>query len=370
MMTQAPKRILIIRLSAIGDVLRVLPALQVLKRHFPNSFIGWVAEESSYDILAAQPTIDEVFLFPKNSLRSKLTSLRHFNAGAREFLSFIRDIRSRRFDLAIDFHGLFKSGIISLLSGAPERVGFARGDCKECNFLFNNRRFSLGQRRMSRIERNLALLQNMGLDTHHDRPVIYVPESDREFVRQFFRQQQIDRRRPVVVIHPGTSPTTPYKRWEPYRYAVVADQAIAARAAQIIFTWAGTEQEIVHEITSMMKYRAIVAPELQNLCQLAALFASSDLYVGSDTGPMHLAAFVGIPVVAVFGPTDPVVNEPYARTPHIIIRKETPCSPCRKYTCSKRDCIKDVSETNVIKAITIMLDYVQEKKAGQAAFGL
>lgn len=366
-MTEAPKRILIIRLSAIGDVLRVLPALQVLKRHFPTSYIGWAVEESARDILAAQPTIDEVILFPKKSLLTKLSSPCSFTSGLRDFWSFVREVRSKRFDLVIDFHGLFKSGIISLLSGAPERVGFARGDCKEFNFLFNNRRFSLDRRRMSRIERNLTLLEKMGLDTAHDPPVIHVPEEDRDYVRQFFRQQQIDRRRPVIAIHPGTSPDTPYKRWEPYRYAVVADQAVASSAAQIIFTWAGKEIEIVREITGMMKYRAIIAPELQNLCQLAAVFAGSDLFVGSDTGPMHLAAFVGIPVVAVFGPTDYVVNEPYARTPHIIIRKETPCSPCRKYTCSRRDCIKDISETNVIKAINIMLEYVKQKKAARAA---
>ncbi|MCX8043949.1 MAG: glycosyltransferase family 9 protein [Desulfobacterota bacterium] len=365
-MTQAPKRILIIRLSAIGDVLRVLPALQVLKRHFPNSYIGWVVEEGAYDLLAAQPSIDEVFLFPKKSLLSKFASIRTFGEGMREFASFIRSIRTNRFDLVIDFHGLFKSGLISLLSGAPDRVGFARGDCKEGNFLFTNRRFSLGKPRISRIERNLALLKKMGLDTAHERPIIHVPEPDREYVRQFFRQHQIDRRRPVIAIHPGTSPDTPYKRWEPYRYAVVADQAIAGSAAQVIFTWAGSEIEMVQEIVGMMKYRAIIAPELHNLCQLAAVFGSSDVFLGSDTGPMHLAAFVGIPVVAVFGPTDHVVNEPYARTPHIIVRKEMPCSPCRKYRCQKRDCIKDISEVNVIKAIDIMIAYMKQKKAAPA----
>jgi len=366
-MTDAPKRILIIRLSAIGDVLRVLPALQVLKRHFPNSFICWAVEAGAHDILAAHPAVDEVLLFPKQALRAKLGSLRSFGDGVREFAAFMRQVRDKRFDMVIDFHGLFKSGIISLLSGAPERFGFARGDCKECNFLFNNRRFALDERRISRIDRNLALLRKMGLDTAHDPPVIHVPEPDREAVRQFFRQQQIDRRRPVIVIHPGTSPATPYKRWEPYRFAVVADQAIAASAAQIIFTWAGREIETVREIAGMMKYRAIVAPELGNLCQLAEVFKNSDLFVGCDTGPMHLAAFAGIPVVAVFGPTDYVVNEPYARTPHIIIRKETPCSPCRKYSCARRECIKDISEATVIKAIAIMLEHVKQKKAERAA---
>jgi lipopolysaccharide heptosyltransferase II len=366
-MSEAPKRILIIRLSAIGDVLRVLPALQVLKKNFPASYIAWAVEEQARDILEAHPQIDEVIIFPKNSLRRKLASLQDAGAGLREFFSFIGEVRKKRFDMVIDFHGLFKSGIISFLSGAPERIGFALGDSREGNFLFNNRRFPLDAKRVSRIDRNLTLLKKMGLDTTHTPPAIHVPEADREFVRKFLRQQHIDHRRPVIAIHPGTSPSTPYKRWEPYRYAVVADQAIAANAAQIIFTWAGQELDIVREITGMMKYRAIVAPELSNLCQLAEIFKHCDLYLGSDTGPMHLASFVGIPVVAIFGPTDHVVNEPYISTPHIIIRKETSCSPCRKYTCAKRDCIKDISEANVIRAIGIMLDSFKQKKADPPA---
>jgi heptosyltransferase I len=362
-MTPAPKRILIIRLSAIGDVLRVLPAFQVLKKQYHGCHIGWVVEDSAKDILQAHPGIDDVYIFPKQSIARKLKSISGIGAGLSEFFSFMKQIRHERYDLVIDFHGLFKSGIISLFSGAPERVGFEAGECKECNFLFNNRRFAIENSHVSRIERNLALLRSTGLDTAHDPPIIYVPEEDQDAVQRFFRQQHIDRKRPIVAIHPGTSSTTPYKRWEPHRYAVVADKAIEESAAQVIFTWAGKELEMVNQIVGMMKYKAIIAPELANLCQLAEVFRCSDVYLGGDTGPMHLAAFVGIPVVAVFGPTDHVVNEPYALTPHIIIRDEIKCSPCRKYTCSRRECMRDISEENVIKAVRIMLETARDRKA-------
>ena len=361
-MTSPPKRILIIRLSAIGDVLRVLPAFQVLKKNYPDSYIGWVVEESAKDILQAHPGIDEVFVFPKKSIKRKIKSISGIVAGISEFFAFMRKIRQERFDTAIDFHGLFKSGIISFFSGAPERVGFAAGSCREGSFLFSNRRIPLENQHISRIERNLELLRGMGLDSGHDPPVLYVPEEDQEIIQRFFRQQHIDRKRPIIAIHPGTSPTTPYKRWEPHRYAVVADKAIEESAAQVIFTWAGKEIDMVNQITGMMKYKAIIAPELTNLCQLTEVFRSSDLYLGGDPGPMHLAAFVGIPVVAIFGPTDHVVNEPYTMTPHIIIRNEIDCSPCRKYGCSKRDCMRDISEENVIKAVLIMLETSRNKK--------
>jgi len=366
LMSDNQQKILIIRLSAIGDVLRVLPALQVLKERMPHSRISWAVEEASKNILAAHPDIDEVIVFPKAELVRKLTSRKELGSGIKDLFLFVRDLRRRRFDLVFDFHGLLKSGLISFLSGARERVGFTMRFTKECNWIFNNRRFPLDQQRVSRIDRNLELLKKWGLDTAHKPPVIHVPQRDRDIIQAFLKQQRIDFRRPVIAVHPGTSPTTPYKRWETYRYAVVADKIIEDNAAQIIFTWANQELEMVKAIMALMKYRAIVAPATENLCQLAEIFRQADLYLGSDTGPMHLAAFVGIPVVALFGPTDHVVNDPYAGTPHIIIRKEMPCSPCRRKNCPRRDCMKEIRETNVIRAVNIMLESFKYKKAAAA----
>lgn len=366
-MTEKQKRILIVRLSAIGDVLRTLPALQVIKRNYPDSYIAWAVEEKARDILEAHPAIDEVLVFPKDRLRVRLTAPAGIAAAAGALRAFAAELRARRFDVVYDFHGLFKSGLIAGLSGAPERIGFTRTYSREGNFLFMTRRFPLRQKRISRISRNLELLEQAGLDTRHDPPKIHVPEADRQTVDEFLRTARIDLRRPVVAIHPGTSPTTPYKRWEPYRYAVVADKTIENSAAQVIFTWAGREIETVREITALMKYTPVVAPETATLCQLAEIFRHSDLYLGSDTGPMHLAAFVGTPVVALFGPTDHLVNEPYQATPHIIIRKEIECSPCRKYTCSRRACMKAIREESVIRAVDIMLKSSRRRAGGGAS---
>ncbi|MEI6125041.1 MAG: glycosyltransferase family 9 protein [Pseudomonadota bacterium] len=154
-MAVAPKRILIIRLSAIGDVLRVLPAFQVIKKNFPGSYIAWAVEEGSKDILEAHPDIDEVIVFPKKSIAGKLTSLRQAVPALKEFFSFIGEVRNKRFDMVIDFHGLFKSGIISLLSGAPERIGFSMAFSREGNFLFTTPGFLLIKKRVSRFNRIL-----------------------------------------------------------------------------------------------------------------------------------------------------------------------------------------------------------------------
>jgi len=355
-------KILIIRLSAIGDVLRTLPAFHIIRKNFPEAYIAWVVEEASKDILEAHPGIDEVIIFPKKELASKIKSPKTFFQGIKQFLIFMQEIRKKKFEIAIDFHGLFKSGIISFLSGAKDRVGFTKPFTKEMNFLFNNRRFSLDSERMNRVDRNISLTENLGLNIKQGPPDIYIPDKDSEFIQKFLKQNRIEPERPLIAIHPGTSPSTPYKRWDAYRYAVVADKVIEDSAAQIIFTWANEEIEMVKEIIRLMKYQAITAPETENLCQLAEIFRCSDLYVGSDTGPMHLAAFVNTPVVAIFGPTDHVVNEPYRYTPHIVIRKEIKCAPCRKKNCTDRDCMKGVKENDAIRAINIMLDSFKNKR--------
>ncbi len=361
-MLMKPNKILIIRLSAIGDVLRTLPAFHILRKNFPEAYIAWIVEEGAKDILEAHPGIDEVIIFPKKELAAKFKSRKTFFKGLKQFFLLMKKIRKKKFEVAIDFHGLFKSGIISFLSGAKDRVGFTKPFTKEMNFLFNNRRFSLDSDRLNRVERNITLVEKLGLNVNQEPPEIHVPKKDSELILSFLRQNRVEPQRPLIAIHPGTSPSTPYKRWDAYRYAVVADKVIEDSAAQIIFTWANEEIEMVKEITGLMKYRAIIAPETENLCQLAEIFKRSDLYLGSDTGPMHLAAFVKTPVVAIFGPTDHVVNEPYKHTPHIVIRKEIECAPCRKRTCPTKECMKGIKESDVIRAVNIMLDSFKNKR--------
>ncbi len=354
-MISNPRKILIIRLSAIGDVLRALPVLHTIKYNFPGSRISWVVEEPAKDLLVHHPYVDEVIIFPKASLLAKVKSGKVLSA-VREMAAFVRELKAKQFDLTIDFHGLFKSGLISFLSGAPLRVSFTREFTRELNFLFNNCRFPLETNKINRIERNLMLLQKMGLKIADDYPQIPITEYDRAAIRTFFRHNRIDLSRPLIAIHPGTSSRTLYKRWEPHRYAIVADQLIQDYAAQIIYTWGGEEIETVKEITSMMKHHAIIACETKTLGQLAEIFRQCDLYVGGDTGPMHLAAFMKVPVVAIFGPTDYVVNAPYKKTKHIIIRKEIPCSPCRVRDCKKRECMKAIRDEDVIQAARLILN--------------
>ncbi len=146
------QKILVLRLSAVGDVIRTLPAVKALKEQSPSSSITWIVEEPSRALLESQPEVDEVILFPRKKWTRGIKSFRGIWGTIGEVRGFIKDLRSRRFDVALDFHGIFKSGVLSLLSGSPKRVGYDRRSTKEGNFFFSNVKVVLPGRRINRFQ--------------------------------------------------------------------------------------------------------------------------------------------------------------------------------------------------------------------------
>jgi heptosyltransferase I len=348
------QRVLVIRLSAIGDVIRTLPAVKALKESAPSSYIAWVVEEPSKTILESQPEIDEVILFPRKRLERGLKSPLRWWTVPKELATFVKGLRKRRFDVVLDFHGLLKSGLISLVSGAPKRIGFDRRSTKEGNSFFSTVKVDLPREKVNRFDRNLALLRGLGLEINNVRPVLHIPSKELEWADIFFEQLPYPLPKPLVAIHPGTSSRTPYKRWLPERYSHLADRLIRELGAGILFTWGPDELEWVEKIRSQMVGPSFVAPRTDSLTQLGGIFRRCDLYIGGDTGPLHVASFVGTPVVAIFGPTHPVVNEPVGL--HRMIRKEVGCNPCRKYFCEELTCMKSVTVDDVFDAAREILN--------------
>ena len=353
------ERILMIRLSAVGDVVRTLPSLSVLRKNFPSSRIAWVVEENASDILVGQPEIDEVIVLPRRAWVQGLVGFRWCYVG-RETLDFIRRLRQARFDLVVDFHGILKSGLISMMSGAEVRLGFDKGFCKEWNHLFSNWRVSLADDRISRFERNLKLLEDFGLDTRDCGVRLHVSAEDRRYAREFLQGHGLLTQYPRVALHPGTSEKTVYKRWFPEAYARLADGLVEDLGASIIVTWGPGERDTAEKVASLMKSPCILSCPTRSLKQLAGIYANCQLYVGADTGPMHIASLMGVPVVGIYGPTDPVVNAPYHGTPFVQVRKDVSCNPCRNLNCERLDCLKAISHEEVLKAAKDLLLKVRE----------
>ena len=349
------QKILILRLGAVGDVVRTLPALKALKESYPFSRITWVVEEPSRGLLEAQPEIDKVVLFPRKRWMDGIKSPRNVWKTIGEMWRFVAGMREQKFQVVLDFHGVLKSGLISILSGSPRRVGFERRSSKEWNFLFSNIRVSVPAGRISRFEKNFVLLRGLGLEANvgNHREKLHIPKADWEYVESFFSRLPTPIRRPLIAIHPGTSHKTSYKRWLPGRYGQLADRLIRHLGASVIFTWGPGEMEWVENIQRNMKEPSVLGPRTESLTQLGEVYGRCDLYIGGDTGPMHIASMMGTPVVVIYGPTDPVVNEPLGR--HWKVRKEVSCSPCRKRSCKERTCLKAVAVEDVLKPALEML---------------
>jgi lipopolysaccharide heptosyltransferase I len=342
------QKFLILRLSAVGDVIRTLPAVKALKEHTPSCSITWIVEEPSQALLKSQPEVDEVILFPRRKWTQGIKSLGGIWGTVGEMRELVKDLRRRKFDVVLDFHGILKSGVLSFLSGSPKRVGYDRMSTKEGNFLFSNVKVKLPQQKISRFQRNLALLKGMGVEVEEPEYSLHIPPEDREYVASFFKASSGSFGRPLIAIHPGTSAKALFKRWMADQYAQLADRLVRELKATVLFTWGRGELEWVEGIRKEMKEPSFLGPKTESLTQLGEVYRHCDLYIGGDTGPMHIASLMGIPTVVIYGPTDPIENEPIGN--HIKVRKEVGCNPCHEYSCKELLCIKAVSADEVFKA--------------------
>ncbi len=341
------KKVLVLRLSAVGDVIRTLPAVKAIKAYDPSVSITWIVEEPSKTLLESQPEIDEVLLFPRQRWSEGIASIQGWWRTMKEVWAFVQNLRSKRFDLVLDFHGILKSGLLSFLSGSSQRIGFDRRSSKEGNFLFSNIRIKLPKRKISRIERNFNLLKGMGLEIQPQGFPLFIPPQDQKYIKSFF-DSVIPLRSPLIAIHPGTSSKTSYKRWFPERYARLADRLIRELKATILFTWGPGESDWVKGIQRNMEESSILGPQTHSLTQLGEVYRNCDLYIGGDTGPMHIASLMGIPVVVIYGPTDPVVNEPFGF--HQKVVKKVGCNPCRDRSCNGLKCLEAITVEDVFNA--------------------
>jgi len=388
---ESPK-ILVLRLSAVGDVIRTIPAVKALKEYYPSSYIAWVVEESSKALLGSQPEIDEVILFPRKRWTEGIKSPRRIWRTIGEIWRFIQGLRKKGFDVVLDFHGILKSGLISFFSGSPKRVGFDHKSSREGNFLFSNIKVKLPEEKISRFERNFSLLERIGCEVNPVRksstfqrgsshgalnpvfalkgiisssplqaaglsngvndfkPTLHIPKGDEKYIKTFFLNTlPTPLKRPLIAIHPGTSPKTIYKRWMSHRYSELADRLVREFKATVIFTWGPDELKLIEGIQNGMTEPSIFGPKTESLTQLGEIFRQCDLYIGGDTGPMHIASLMGIPVIAIYGPTDPIVNEPFGQ--HKKVRKEVGCNPCRNRSCKELTCLKAITVDDVFKAV-------------------
>lgn len=338
------------RLGAVGDVVRTLPAASALRAAYPHAELTWLVERASASLVEGQPWLDAVVLYPRGEIVAAFRG-GQFVRAARLLRELTRTLRAGRYDLVVDFHSILKSGVLSALSGGTTRVAYARPYGREGAWLFANRRARLVPAVTARFARNAALVAFLGVDAKPAARPLHVDEAARSRMAQALGEGPSP-----VVMHPGTSDSTPHKRWNVDGYAAVARALHVDTETQVLVTAGPARDDVAFAdgIVAAADGAARRAPATSSLAELAALFACARLYVGSDTGPMHIASLVGTPVVQLLGPTHPVENRPWEETPSRTVRVPLACSPCRR-GCSAATCMQAIGAESVLAAARELL---------------
>jgi heptosyltransferase I len=346
----SPQRILIVKLSAIGDVIQTLPMVEALRTAFPLARIDWVVEEDARDLLAGHFALDRVIVSRRKSWQKEVFHRGGFLKFLKEIRDFLRELRGREYDWVIDNHGILKSGIVVFFSRGKRKIGFRRSRkiADEGNYLFTNERYRPLDIERHAVERYLDLAAQLGV------PVDGVPfkyEIDGEARKK--ANALLDKNgpvgRPLVVIHPFARWET--KQWPSGNFVELAEMLVET-GASLVFTGSPGDFPAIEDMINRIRKPAGVLnlAGKTTLRELAAVFSAADLVVSTDTGPMHLAAAVGAPLIALFGPTAPWRTGPYGKS-HTILRRPLPCSPCFKKSCPGMECMKSLSVQEVAAAV-------------------
>ena len=338
-------KILFIKLSAIGDVVQTLPALEAVKKIYPDSELTWVVEEAASGILEGHPLINRLLISRRKSWLRMLKSPGTFLQGLKGLWGFFLELRDTRYDIAVDFQGLLKSGLLIGLARAERKIGFDR--TREPSYLFLNEKLPQFDMEKHALERYLDVARYLGSVSPSTTCMLPIEREVGAIRGKITKLKQEGKL--LVVMNPVARWST--KLWQEQKFAGLADRLIAERNAAVIFTGSPDDRPVIERIQGMMKQRAQNWAGDTTLKELAALASLSDLFITTDTGPMHLAAAAGARVAALFGPTAPWRTGPYGPG-HIVIRKDLACSPCFRRKCDMDiRCMQEISVEDVMERI-------------------
>ncbi len=343
------RKILVIKLRHIGDVLLTVPVFRALRENFPDAHISALVNSGTEEVLSGHPLIDEVITYNRG-----IKNLHHVQRYIKE-LSFLKGIRSGGFDMSVDLTSGDRAAILSFLSGARYRFAYdPRGDgFWGKRYLYTHRARKDGSQHM--VLQNLDIIKQFGISTEDITVDMAIPKDTRSFVKNVFERNTIKETEAVVHIHPTSRWL--FKCWKDEYMAEVIDR-LTDRGIRVIVTASPVAKELekAKRILSMLK--GISLPI--DLCgsttikQLAAIAAAATLFFGVDSAPMHIAAATGTPVIALFGPTGHAQWGPWGAG-HTVLTKNMKCMECKRDTCDGvevRKCLEAITPDEVFDAIT------------------
>jgi lipopolysaccharide heptosyltransferase I len=338
----SPRKILIIKPSSLGDVVHSLPFLNAIKKCFPDAEIHWVIAQGFEGLLEGHPMIHKLWVIKKDSWK-KIQNARH---TIQEIKVLFRKLRHEKYDLVIDLQGLLRSGVISAATGSPIRIGFK--EAREGSRVFYTDTVE-GGKNIHAVDRYLKIAQFLGCAISKivfPFPVSQSPSSIILHPSSFgLHSSSFHSPDGYAVIVPGARWKT--KRWPAEKFGKLA----SLLPIRTVIVGRRGDSNIADEIVSLSNRKAVSLAGKTDLKDLINIMRNARFVVSNDSGPMHIAAALGIPVYAIFGPTDPKRTGPYGKG-HTVIRLDIPCAPCFKKSCDDMKCMKSVSVDEVFQIIT------------------
>ena len=323
-------RILIVKLGAIGDVVHTLPALAALRRALPTAHIAWVVERGgAAKLLYNNPAIDELIEVDTRGWRKDLFS-KNTRTAIKNSLAKLRG-----FDVALDFQGLLKSGMMTWLSRAPRRIGFDKKSLREPASAYLLNELVTVNDDDHIIKKNLQLIHHLGFSTAGDYEFpLGLSSEDISFAEQTLAA----RNNAVAIINPGGG--WPTKLWNVKGFAAIADRLWESYGWRSVVTYGPGEETLAQSVVNASHSGAVEILD-STLKQFFALARSSKIFIGGDTGPLHLAAAAGTPIVGIYGPTPALRNGPFDKNDVVIERFDLDCRvDCFRRSCSHTSCMK------------------------------
>jgi heptosyltransferase-2 len=347
----AIRKILIRGTNWIGDAVISIPAMREIRRIFPRAHISLLVRPWVREIYSSVEFVDEILEYDKTGI----------HRGWRGFHSLVSDLKGRGFDMAILLQNAFEAALIAWLARIPNRIGYARdgrgplltGACK----------IDPAVRRVHQAHYYLGILSAMGwleqrLWERSDYPLpiqVKVRDVDAAAAAEMLLSAGIDERETLIGINPGAFYGAA-KRWFPDRYAAVADTLAMQYKARVIVFGSQSDLRVAEEVAANMQYPPVMLTGRTTLGQLMALIKRCRLLITNDSGPMHLAAALDVPQIAIFGSTSEIATGPLSRNA-VVIKKPVDCSPCFLRECpTDFRCMKEVTATQVLEEARRVLD--------------
>ncbi|MDE0396930.1 MAG: glycosyltransferase family 9 protein [Candidatus Poribacteria bacterium] len=330
----ASHKILLIRLSSLGDIVLTTPAIRAVRAHFPDAYIAMLVAKQSAEILRENPHLDEIITFNRLA-KDKDTG---------EMLRIIRHLRARKFTLTIDLQRKFRTEMLMYFSGAAERIGKGRF----CTVRVPE------QGNKHATTHYFDLLHAAGIPAEDQKLELFFAESERLAAAQRFDAAGVNKGALTVGLFPGAG--WKLREWMPERFAAIGDRLVEHFNANVLIFGGPKEAELVQAVANLMNAHAIPFAGNLQVRELAACLKKCDLFLTNDTGPMHIAAAVGTPTVSLFGPGNHIRFQPLG-TLHQTIRHAVPCSPCKQFTdkCKDNICMKGIGVDEVWESVSLAL---------------